>query len=186
MLVVRDRSPARLDAMLAAARSRDVTYAFAGATLRGERPAGYHHDTRRLVLGSGPETFRRSVEGLRRWAAHRGAGAEVHPAVAPLEEGGTVLVLLPVAGVAAVAPCRIVRVVDEPGRFGFAYGTLPGHPEDGEESFVVTIGEGGTVDFAVTVLSRPADRLAKLGAPVAAAIQQWMIGRYLRGLAAAT
>ena len=31
------------------------------------------------------------------------------------------------------APCRVVYVVDEPDRRGFAYGTLPGHPEiDGE------------------------------------------------------
>jgi uncharacterized protein (UPF0548 family) len=27
--------------------------------------------------------------------------------------------------------------VDEPGRRGFAYGTLPGRPETGEEAFVV-------------------------------------------------
>ena len=35
------------------------------------------------------------------------------------------------------APCRVVYVVDEPDRRGFAYGTLPGHAESGEERFVV-------------------------------------------------
>ena len=35
------------------------------------------------------------------------------------------------------APCRVVYVVDEPDRRGFAYGTLPGHPETGEELFAV-------------------------------------------------
>jgi uncharacterized protein (UPF0548 family) len=30
-------------------------------------------------------------------------------------------------------PCRVVYVVDEPRRAGFAYGTLPGHPEIGGE-----------------------------------------------------
>jgi uncharacterized protein (UPF0548 family) len=30
-------------------------------------------------------------------------------------------------------PCRVVYVLDEPERRGFAYGTLPGHPESGEE-----------------------------------------------------
>ena len=34
-------------------------------------------------------------------------------------------------------PCRVVYVVDEPDRRGFAYGTLPGHPESGEELFLV-------------------------------------------------
>ena len=35
------------------------------------------------------------------------------------------------------APCRVVYVVDEPDRRGFAYGTLTGHPESGEELFTV-------------------------------------------------
>ena len=35
------------------------------------------------------------------------------------------------------APCRVVYVVDEPDRRGFAYGTLPGHAESGEELFLV-------------------------------------------------
>jgi hypothetical protein len=39
--------------------------------------------------------------------------------------------------ITAIAPCRIVAVVDEPLRFGFAYGTLPGHPESGEEAFII-------------------------------------------------
>ena len=34
------------------------------------------------------------------------------------------------------APCRVVYVIDEPDIRGFAYGTLPGHPESGEERFV--------------------------------------------------
>ena len=36
--------------------------------------------------------------------------------------------------------CRIVYVVDESGpisKFGFAYGTLPGHVESGEERFLI-------------------------------------------------
>ena len=36
-----------------------------------------------------------------------------------------------------VVPCRIVSVFKEVDSFGFAYGTLPGHPERGEESFVL-------------------------------------------------
>ena len=34
-------------------------------------------------------------------------------------------------------PARVVYVIDEPLRKGFAYGTLPGHPETGEEAFIV-------------------------------------------------
>jgi uncharacterized protein (UPF0548 family) len=32
----------------------------------------------------------------------------------------------------------VVWTVDEPNRIGFGYGTLQGHPESGEESFVVS------------------------------------------------
>lgn len=35
------------------------------------------------------------------------------------------------------APCRVVYTVTESRRRGFAYGTLPGHPECGEEAFVI-------------------------------------------------
>jgi uncharacterized protein (UPF0548 family) len=50
-------------------------------------------------------------------------------------------VLILSLGVAAIrlrAPCRIVYVIDEPDRRGFAYGTLPGHPERGEEAFIIS------------------------------------------------
>ena len=51
--------------------------------------------------------------------------------------------------------CRVVAVVDEPDRFGFAYGTLPVHPEQGEESFVVVRADAGGARFDVQAVSRP-------------------------------
>ena len=66
-----------------------------------------------------------------------------------------VVVAVSAATLTAIAPCRIVWVVDEPDAFGFGYGTLQGHPEEGEESFVVRGGPGGA-RFEVTALSRPA------------------------------
>ena len=43
-----------------------------------------------------------------------------------LGQGGTVW---------ATLPCRVIYVDEDPGRFAFAYGTLPGHPERGEVAF---------------------------------------------------
>ena len=40
-------------------------------------------------------------------------------------------------------------LVEEANRFGFAYGTLSVHPEQGEESFVVSRDADGSVQFAV-------------------------------------
>jgi uncharacterized protein (UPF0548 family) len=36
------------------------------------------------------------------------------------------------------APCRVIYTITEPRRKGFAYGTLPGHPESGEEAFTIS------------------------------------------------
>ena len=78
---------------------------------------------------------------------------------------------------------RIVRTVDEPGRFGFAYSTLPGHPEEGEEAFLIETDDTGTVAFNVEAISRPAALVAKLGAPVSRMVQRRTATRYLEGLA---
>jgi len=107
----------------------------------------------------------------------------VFPRAAPLEKDQTVLVVVRVALTIAVAPCRIVRTVDEPGRFGFAYSTLPGHPEEGEEAFLIETDDTGTVAFNVEAISRPAALVAKLGAPVSRMVQRRTATRYLEGLA---
>jgi hypothetical protein len=75
-----------------------------------------------------------------------------------------------------VCPCRVVHVVDEPRRRGFAYGTLPGHPEQGEESFTVTHEADDSVVFRVAAFSRPAT-LSAGQAGVARRMQDWMTDR---------
>jgi uncharacterized protein (UPF0548 family) len=77
---------------------------------------------------------------------------------------------------------RVVYVVDEDRRRGFAYGTLPGHPESGEESFVVEHLEDDTVRFAITAFSHPATLLAKLGGPVSRLVQSRVTNRYLHAV----
>lgn len=66
------------------------------------------------------------------------------------------------------APSRPLRLVESPRSSttsianGFAYGTLPGHPEKGEESFRVEHREPGVV-FRILAMSRPAGVLATYG-----------------------
>ena len=59
-------------------------------------------------------------------------------------------------GARSTAPVRVVYVIDEPNRKGFAYGTLDGHPESGEESWIVDQTDDGSVWLIVvpTSLSR--------------------------------
>jgi uncharacterized protein (UPF0548 family) len=80
-------------------------------------------------------------------------------------------------------PARVVYVVDEPGRRGFAYGTLPGHPERGEEAFVVERMADGSVWLVIRAFSRPAGPLIWLGYPIARLLQSVYTARYRRALA---
>jgi uncharacterized protein (UPF0548 family) len=159
-------------------RAATLTYSEVGATA-GELPGGYHHVRKSAVIGSGRARFERAAtEGLR-WGMLRGAGLRVEATDPQARVGAEVLVHLgPV-----VAPCRVVYVVDEPDRRGFAYGTLPGHAESGEELFLVRYDEGsGDVVAEVVAFSRHATWWSRLGAPVTALIQRIVTDRYLRAL----
>jgi uncharacterized protein (UPF0548 family) len=167
---------------LAASAAADLTYEAVGVTLGEARLPGHRTDRYEAELGQGAEVFDRAVAGLRAWAAHRGAGVRVEPADAPLSEGTTVVLVIRRGPASVLAACRVVAVVDEPDRFGFAYGTLPLHPESGEEAFLVERGPDDRVRFRVVAVSRPASPLARLGAPVARLVQRRVTLGYLDGL----
>ena len=77
----------------------------------------------------------------------------------------------------------MVYVVDEPDRRGFAYGTLPGHAESGEEQFVVRYDPAtDEVHAEVVAFSRHATWWSRLGSPVASVAQRVITQRYLRAL----
>ena len=80
------------------------------------------------------------------------------------------------------APCRVVYSVDEPQRRGFAYGTLAGYPECGEEAFMIQHHDDDTVSFKITAFSRSATRLAKVAGPAGGVVQRQITARYLRAL----
>lgn len=48
--------------------------------------------------------------------------------MAALEPGVTVIASRVIGPMILAIPCRIVYCTDELDQFGFAYGTLPGHP----------------------------------------------------------
>jgi uncharacterized protein (UPF0548 family) len=81
-----------------------------------------------------------------------------------------------------VAVCRVVGVIDEGRRFGFAYGTLPEHPEEGEELFSVDRDDRDQVTFRIEVFSRPHQTLARLASPVARHLQRRATVRYLEAM----
>lgn len=164
------------------AEAASPNYPKPGVTLaEGDLPTGYHHDHYQVSLGTGRAVYEKAVEGLQAWQAHKMPGISVYPTDATVEEGGTVIVTIgKVVGIAA--PCRIVRLLDEPDRWGFAYGTLPGHPEEGEESFVIRLVRDGSVTFDIVAFSRPSDRVVRFLGPVGRAIQKRATEGYLETL----
>ena len=169
-------SPDELDRVLADARVATLSYADVGITLRGEGWA------KQRQVGQGDADFARAADGLRAWAPQLGIGASIHPPGVGLEQDATVLVVLPMGPLTMIAPDRVVQIVDEPDRFGFAYGTLPGHPERGEESFVVEHHADGQVLATITVQATPGNALMRVGAPIVTRFQHRAIAGYLTAL----
>ena len=178
-ILLRHPSPDRL-------RQADLTYPDVGATA-GELPDGYAHVERRVVVGHGRKAFDCCADGLLTWQVHQGAGLDVRATRTPPEVGTVVSQRLGWHGVGVVAPCRVISVVDERTRRGFAYGTLPGHPEAGEEFFVVQLEPAGDVVLEIRAFSRPASALLALAGRVSRRIQARVLDRYVeaaRALAA--
>ena len=119
--------------LLNTADAEELTYSEQGASLAEPLPSGFHHVDQEVIVGRGPDAFANARTGLRTWRAHRIRGVRVFPPYLPPREGATIVVTLGTGLAAIAAPCRVVAVIDEPDRCGFAYGTLPGHPEQGEE-----------------------------------------------------
>lgn len=162
-------------------READLTYPEVGATA-GLLPPGYHQLRRTVTIGAGPQTFTDAAATLTDWRMHERAGLRVSATAATAEPGCVVLLSLGLGAIRISAPCRVVYVIDEPDRRGFAYGTLPGHPVRGEEVFIVTKHPDATVTFTLTAFSRPAAPLAKAAGPFGRAIQHRINRRYLRAI----
>jgi uncharacterized protein (UPF0548 family) len=165
------------DAQVARLSAAPFTYAPVGATRGSTYPPGFHHLDVTYDVGRGAADFARAAETLMTWGMHAGAGLRVAASARRVEAGAVVrcrLGPLPI-------PCRVIWVVDEPGRRGFGYGTLPGHPEAGEEAFVVAV-DGERVTLKVTAYSRPGLLLTRLAGPVGRLGQRFAVRRYAAAL----
>jgi uncharacterized protein (UPF0548 family) len=142
------------------------TYAEIGATAGPELPVGYRHLRVRVPLRT--RDLAAAAEHVVTFELHRRSGAGVSADADRAAPGVLVRIRLGIF----TAPCQVVWVVDEPDRAGFAYGTLLGHPECGEESFVVERAADGTLALVVTAFSRPARWYTKVGGPIVPVFQR--------------
>ena len=156
-----------------------LTYSDVGATAAPAPkalPDGYSHVRLSHRIGQGRDRFEQAAGAVMRYAMLRGAGLTVSATTEVAEVGTDVLGRLG----PFVAPCRVVYVIDEPNRRGFAYGSLPGHAVAGEEMFGVRYDPAdGAVYSEVVAFSRPAAWWSRLGAPVLSLSQRIVTRRYL-------
>ncbi|MCW2798610.1 MAG: hypothetical protein JWQ70_82 [Aeromicrobium sp.] len=154
-----------------------LTYPEVGASAREPLPAGYHHVRASRSLGL--VDFDSVAEILMTWQVQERSG--VHLISGP--ERASVGADVTFRFLGQVIPCRVVEIVDEPDRRGFAYGTLPGHPETGEERFVAERNSiTGEVTVTIKAFSNPGSWKTKLIGPAGRALQTMMTQRYLKAM----
>ena len=157
---------------LASQSKLGFTYTGVGATA-GVPPAGYVVDHTRIKLGEGEEVFTRARAALLRWEQFRLGWLEAWSSKTTIETGDVVAVVARLVGLWWLNACRIVYVVDEERRYGFAYGTLPDHAGAGEERFLVEWDRAsGDVWYDILAFSRPHLLLTRLGYPYMRRVQR--------------
>lgn len=158
----------------------DFTYSTVGMTA-SDRPPPFGFRALRVRVPMETGTFDRAAEALLGWEMHRAMPlVRVESFTGNAAPGERVVLRLGPWW----APCEVVWTVLEENRVGFGYGTLPGHPESGEESFVLHRAPDGTVEFTVFAISRPALRYLRAIGPVTRWAQRLAAHLYARALRA--
>lgn len=148
------------------------SYPEIGAT-GSEIPPGYNKDHNRVKLGVGPVVFERAKTAIREWKMFDIGWVELTSCSTPIEIGQTVAILVSHYGFYSLNAARIVYTLNEPTRFGFAYGTLTEHGEIGEERFSIEYDDvSGEVWYDLFAFSRPASLLAQIGYPLSRSLQK--------------
>lgn len=164
-------SPVQIDAFRRSQALRPFSYAQPGMT-RGAAPHGFDVDHVRGELGRGDVAWSRARDAIRAWRMFDLDWVELFDPAAPIVPGTTVAVLVRALSLWSLNAARVVYVIDEPHRFGFAYGTLPEHAECGEERFQVERALDGRVHYDLLAYSRPNQWPARLAKPLVRKLQK--------------
>lgn len=169
MLSLRKPSDESIRRFLTEQAVLNFSYSAVGATATTP-PAGFVVDRTRIKLGEGESVFLAAKVAFKRWEQFRLGWVEAWSPDTPIQTGAVIAVMGRAIGLWWLNSCRIVYVVDELGpisKFGFAYGTLPGHVESGEERFLIEWDRcNNSVWYDILAFSRPNHFLTHLGYPV--------------------
>jgi len=166
MLSFRKPTAESMRRVLAVQAKLDFTYGAVGSTAHTP-PVGYVVDRTRVKLGEGEAVFRSARAALEHWQQFRLGWVDAWPTNTPIRAGEVVAVMGRAIGLWWLNCCRIIYVIDEAGpvsRFGFSYGTLPGHVESGEERFLIEWDhQSNEVWYDIMAFSRPNHFLTRVG-----------------------
>ena len=159
-----------------------LSYPEVAATRCASLPDGYRLLEDHILVPGGRRRFDRIATVLMSWGVQLGAGLRMQVSDPQVRENAVLIATLRLGPLAIRTRCRVVYVIDDRQRVGFAYGTLPGHPERGEERFLVELVDDDTVRFGLRAFSRNASALARLGGPISRQVQTAVNHRYLRAV----
>jgi len=168
----------------------NLSYEEVGATCPGddvwpEHHSGFRSYERTVRIGHGQEQWEAASAAVMAWGVKTRSGFTVDsfPAGTVGVRVGTDYRLTAALGPFTLKePVRVVAVVEQPARCGFAYGTLAGHPVSGEEAFVVHRDDSDDVRLTLRSLTRPGHGIWRLAFPAVLVAQRWYRWRYMRAL----
>ncbi len=175
MFTLFEPSDGQIEDFLARQKELPFSYNEVGAS-QTLIPSGYPINHRRAQLGSGADAFARAKDAIQSWTMYKLSWTRLYPSDAPVAVRGVVCVVVNHKFCWSINPCRIIYVLEENGeveKFGFAFGTLPGHSEEGEERFTVEWNHADdSVWYELLSFARPHHILAKIGSPFVRLTQQ--------------
>ncbi|MDJ0756188.1 MAG: DUF1990 domain-containing protein [Ardenticatenaceae bacterium] len=154
-----------------------LTYSQVGSTAGAPPvPAGYVLDHNRILLGKGDRVWAAACRALDRWQMFEISWVTLCWPETPTRPGATVAVLAYAYGVwflhSSQVVCRLEEADNNGRRYGFAYGTLPGHGARGEERFLIEQTADGRVWYDLLAFSRPQHWLLWVGYPLVRRLQK--------------
>ncbi len=142
----------------------------------GAPPRGYDYDDIEIQIGEGDDDYTQARGALMAWRMFPQEWTKISVLNdEPIAQGTTVAMQVRTLGIWWMNACRVVYIIDEQEpvrRFGFAYGTLPAHVEQGEELFSIEQWADGTVWYRIQAFSRPRYWPVKMAQPIARLLQR--------------
>ncbi len=146
-------------------RSKPFSYQNVGTSNAGTQK-GFKNDHNFVYLGQGDQVWIRAKNALNNWNQFPPSWTRILPRRTSIKKSEAVVVLFKIFGIWWINTAKIVYTIDESDKYGFAYGTLPGHVARGEELFFIKKDQNGNIYYHIKAFSKPAYWIILLAFPL--------------------